>query len=557
LMCEVDSGEQNNAPCSLNPGQNILNSNISPVGGTSVAAPSFAGIMALVLQQLGPNARVGNANYVLYDLYSQNKSNASKVCLSNTANVSTATCIFYDVIVGNNSVACQGSTTNCSNTSTSANQYGVLVDPSAPTTPAWTAVAGYDKATGLGSVNVANLLTAWSSASLGTATPAITASPSGTVVHGANANFTVTVTSGSGTPTGDVSLIAEPPGFAELGIGTFSSGGSFTLSSGTVSITTNQLPGSPLVAGVPQPYPVVAQYGGDTKFAPDQSAPVNVTVSKENSLTTISMLGLNPGDGLYDAPISSATYGITPYIMRVDVPNLAGTQCSVSFVPCPSGNVKETYDAAMLPLNDFPITQTGKISNTSPLTSAGFLEDQLIGVPGGPHTIVAAYAGDNSYGPSTSSPFSFTVAAAPTTTTVSANPTTTTTITPVQLTAMITTTTGSIGNGPPGMVTFSASVIGTLGTATIVPTASSSVSNGPYTTPFGTATLTYPFGTMGNYSVTAAYTSGDLNYMGSSSGLVTVTVTGSAAPTITSLSPSSVLAGAGPQTLTINGTNFI
>ena len=67
------------------------------------------------------------------------------------------TCIFYDTVLGNNSVACAGGSTNCSNAT--SGQFGVLVDPTATTKPAFITKTGYDNATGLGSLNVTNLLT--------------------------------------------------------------------------------------------------------------------------------------------------------------------------------------------------------------------------------------------------------------------------------------------------------------------------------------------------------------------------------------------------------------
>ena len=57
--------------------------------------------------------------------------------------------------MGTNSVPCTGGTPNCS--ATLPSQTGVLVVLPGSTTEAWMAGAGYDMATGLGSVNVNNL----------------------------------------------------------------------------------------------------------------------------------------------------------------------------------------------------------------------------------------------------------------------------------------------------------------------------------------------------------------------------------------------------------------
>src|SRR5206468_684152 len=104
----------------------------------------------------GGSNRQGNANYVLYAL-------AKKAGASCTSSATEAAgCIFNDVTKGNsflptglpgvgtNSVPCQGGSLNCS-VSTVGNT-GVLVDPSHTTTEAWTATAGYDMTSGLGTV---------------------------------------------------------------------------------------------------------------------------------------------------------------------------------------------------------------------------------------------------------------------------------------------------------------------------------------------------------------------------------------------------------------------
>jgi hypothetical protein len=495
--------------------------------------------MAMVIQKEG-GARQGNANYVLYKLFRQDKATANLVCPSNAASVTVSTCIFYDVVTGNNSVACEGSTLNCSNTSAAANQFGVLVDPSAKTTPAFTAVAGYDKATGLGSVNVANLANAWGTANFTADTPAITASPSGTLPHGTNANFTVKVTA-TGTPTGDVSLIASPPGAAVVGIGPF------TLSGGTVSISTNQLPGG-------TSYPVVAQYAGDGTFEPNTSAAVNVTVSKESSKSVISLWTFDPNSGaVTNSNATTAVYG-SPYILRVDVTNASSQQCSAVAVPCPTGNVSLTNNGANL--NDFPISNSANPpSNTATLNSIGLLEDQPVQLPGGTDKLVATYAGDNSYSGSTSAADSVSITPGQTATGVVASPGSgVTTNTSVTLTATI--ATQSSGNGPTGTVTFTAGSA-TLGTAQVVGTAAANLNTSAPTAAFGTAVLPHTFATAGTYTVVATYASADGNYSGSaSSGANNATVvvaqgTSAANFAVTGSAATVTAGGSGNSTITV------
>jgi hypothetical protein len=99
-------------------------------GGTSASTASFAGIMALVVQKTG--ARQGQANVTLYQLAAQEQ---YLQCASN-ARISSS-CVFNDITTGDNAVP---------------GETGLY-----PATP------GYDLATGLGSIDVANLVNQWSS----------------------------------------------------------------------------------------------------------------------------------------------------------------------------------------------------------------------------------------------------------------------------------------------------------------------------------------------------------------------------------------------------------
>jgi Pro-kumamolisin, activation domain/Bacterial Ig-like domain (group 3) len=497
------------------------------VGGTSGSVQAFAGIMALINQSqatlANPAPRQGNANYIFYKLYKQNP---SKICPSNPAAVTAAGCIFYDVTTGNIAVACQGGTPNCSNTSTAANQYGVVVSAGVP---AWTATAGYDLATGLGTVNVANLAAAWGGAGLTASTTTVSASPSTTIAHGANASFSVHVASAGGTPTGQISLIATPTNAAQTGIGPFS------LASGSATFTTNMLPGGTA-------YNVVAHYSGDGTFAQSDSAPVLVTVSKESSKTVVALVTFDPAtNAIANTNASAAAYG-SPYIMRVDVTNTTGTVCSanldngaippINTIPCPTGKVSVTDSSS--PLNDFTISNSGASSNVAPLNRQGYFEDQPIQLPAGNHSIVAAYAGDDSYNSSTSAPNTISITKASTAVTMNPLPNASANF-PVALSATV--STASSGVGPTGTITFSSA--GTiLGSAPVIGTAAD-----PTSAPaIGSVTFAATFTTTGTKSVTASY-SGDSNYSPSGpSGAISVTVVSSGSFNITA-TPVTVTAG--------------
>jgi hypothetical protein len=151
--------------------------------------------MAMVNQKTG--VRQGNANYVLYPLAAQ----PGARCTSNAAAVTNPNCIFYDIVVGNNSVACVAGSPNCSNQSSSG--YGIMVSPADNSTPAWTTTPGYDLATGLGSVNAANLVNNWTSVSFQLALSSTSLTFGSQNVGSPSAPQTVTVTN---TGTGDLTI---------------------------------------------------------------------------------------------------------------------------------------------------------------------------------------------------------------------------------------------------------------------------------------------------------------------------------------------------------------
>jgi Pro-kumamolisin, activation domain/Bacterial Ig-like domain (group 3) len=408
VFCQAD---QNTGTGSSTTSCNLAGpyTNFQGGGGTSFGAPAFAGIMALVNQKTGE--RQGNANFVLYKLAAKTGAScASNSGMAPTANASS--CVFYDTPVGSNiSVACKAGTPNCSKTTGSG--YGVLmsnnVNDAPVTSPAWPTTANYDLATGLGTVNVANLVNNWNSVtftSINSITLTLTP-PSGetllTLKHGQSVGVTVNVS--PSTATGDVTLLASANSDPSLSTADL---GRFPLSGGAVSSNTTLLPGGT--------YNVTAHYAGDGTYAPSDSAPVPVTVSKESSKTAISLVTFNLTTGaIASSNAATAAYG-SPYVLRVDVTNSAGNPCSTTtpVIPCPSGQVTITDNSN--PLKDF------NGSNVVPLNEQGFLEDQPVQFPAGSHPLAASYAGDNSYTSSVSLTNTIAITQASTSTAVTASP---------------------------------------------------------------------------------------------------------------------------------------
>jgi len=470
VVCQSDVNPSG-ASCNLSsPFQDF-----SLVGGTSAATPVFAAVMALVNQVT--NNRQGNANYVLYGLAALDPNYKAGNCNASVGHTPTLGCVFNDVTKGNNSVACDHGTSNCSNGSGSG--FGILVSGN---NPAYLAGTGYDLATGLGSVNVTNLLTKWSSVTRATTTTALT-SPSGGTPSGTA--FTATVAVTPSTATGDVSLIALDNSTPPKVLGAF---GPFTLGSGgapagSVTVSTNLLP--------PGTANVEGSYGGDATHAASTSVAVAlsgpVAGANQPSTLTVYYVGFDANGNPLTPTTNSQNfvYGSgNGYFLKIVV---AGPNGSCSFsapntkpaFPCPTGTIK-LFDNGN-PLNDF--LQSASASNQASLNNQGFAEDQPINVSVGTHNITATYSGDKNYAAANSTnPLTLMVTQATTTTTVMSSLTSITRGTSVTLTATVGTT--SFGVGPTGSVQFSNG--GTnLGSSTCTPTAASGTTGA-----FCTATLT-------------------------------------------------------------------
>jgi subtilase family serine protease len=355
------------------------------IGGTSASTPSFAGIMALVDQQMssseGPTgARQGLANYVLYPLAAAQQAAGTACNASGTpALTPTSGCVFDDVTAGNNAVPGEVGY----GTSSAVYQAGL----------------GYDQATGLGSVNGVNLVNQWTAATFRPTTTTLTASSPTTIQHGQAVSFQITVApnNGTGTPAGDVSLIAAT-GPAGSPTNQTSVGG-FILSGGTVSASTNQLPGG-------GPYAVAAHYSGNSTstptgvFAPSDSNTLMVTVAPEGSATTLSNFTINNnGQTVAVSNGTSLPFG-SFLIVRADVAGLSGQGV-------PTGNVTFTDTFGSLPGPIFNPVANPVALNSQGNTSIGA---GVVNFDAGSHNISASYAGDASFNSSSSAqPVTFTI----------------------------------------------------------------------------------------------------------------------------------------------------
>jgi predicted secreted protein len=511
VVCQADAVPSNS--CSPTGSFSFLG-----VGGTSASAPSFAGILALIEQgesNAGRSRRQGNANFVLYKIA---QSAAGKSCNSSLRTDPTqpapAGCVFNDITKGNNSVPCAGGSLNCSSTTTGTN--GVLFTTIGATkTPAFTTTAGYDLATGLGTVNVTNLQLAWGAAvgtfkATSTSTNVNGGTTAVTVNHGVAVTLSATVTSGSGAPTGDVSF--PVPTAVNGGVGNATLNGS-----GAASLSTTFLPGGS--------YTVKAHYAGDGNFAAsDDPTGVPVVVNKENSKVQYGIVTFDANNSIISTNATALTYG-SPYILRIDILNSAGN----------STNCQPLANVANPPVSGCAVDATGMVTITDSINGAapapldtgtfvinsfGHSEDQPIQLTGGTHALSATYSGDISYNPVTVAVTdNVTVSKAATQISLAANPSTgVTTAIPVALTATIASNSNS-ATGTTGTVTFFNGGAQIGSPVTVTPIAAGNVGAG------GTATLTTTFTIAGTKTITVQY-NGDVNYAASAlSSSITVTVT--------------------------------
>jgi uncharacterized protein (TIGR03437 family) len=177
-------------------------------GGTSVTAPSFAGLTALLNQQLGSGG-VGNINPNLYSL----------------AQAGWASGMFHDITTGNNivTVACSKRAPNCG-----------------ATPVGYSAGVGYDQATGLGSVDAYRLVMGWTGNILPSSPANVVTllSNLSTVTANEVVYLTATATAANGTtPAGSVSFSIDG-----TSLGTAVLTGSAGSATATLTLTGSQLP---------------------------------------------------------------------------------------------------------------------------------------------------------------------------------------------------------------------------------------------------------------------------------------------------------------------------
>jgi len=239
-----------------------------PIGfyGTSGAAPSMAGIMALVNQALG--GRQGNFNPTLYSL-AATPSNG----------------VFNDVTVASSGVS------NCiiSTPSHCNNSIDLSAGSNPPVLEGYSVTAGYDLVTGWGSINVTNLLSALTSQTTLVKSTTSLAVSTNTISTNQTTTLTVLVFGAVGTPTGTIQLSSNGSAY----------GPALNIDFGRVVLAN-------VTFSTPGTYDLVAQYSGDSKYAPSSSTAVVI-----NSILPTFQLNASSTPVVVTSPGNSATSTIT------------------------------------------------------------------------------------------------------------------------------------------------------------------------------------------------------------------------------------------------------
>jgi hypothetical protein len=171
---------------------------------------------------------------------------------------------FNDVTIGGNDVPCVEGSPNCSLDTNGDGLY---------TLQNYIAAPGYDLASGLGSINGANLIADWDKITYQSTSTALSLSAA-SIVHGSPVTVTTAVTAAGGTPTGSVALVSTNTIPGQTGLA------AIELANGSGTTTSNQLPG-----GI---YILSGTYSGDSVYGASTSSGSSITVTPEPSTIAIS-----------------------------------------------------------------------------------------------------------------------------------------------------------------------------------------------------------------------------------------------------------------------------
>ncbi len=516
LFCSSDtsfwpSGQQ--ASCN-NGFRDAASGNLTVAGGTSFATPIFAGMLALINQQQNSTGQ-GLINPALYTLAS---------------NASTYTSAFHDIEGGDNKCD-TGESTFC---------------PNGPT--GYAAGTGYDLATGLGSLDLNNLMAAWGApTSTGTTTTLAlqTAVPSTTAP--VQVNITVASVSGGATPTGTVSMLvdgtADPtPVTLSNGTGTYSTtlqgngnhilvatySGNTTFASSTNTLVIDTLPQTTVNISTSSNSPVIGQQAtftftvqpttglnhptGNILISVDGTLVASRTLSADsvaNYSTSFTKLGQHSVLATYGGSNAFASSTSELDVNVVNGSKLTITPATLS----PRVGDTDTFtvnvsptSGSTLPTGTLRVLVDGQLLSPAPTLTDGSATFTAAFSGAGQHTVAVSYSGSDTFASATSTTTLYTLAALiNTTTTVIADSNTPNIGAQANFTIAVAPAAGSVA--PDGAITLIVDGVQT--------SAAPAFAN-------GTATYSAAFTTAGTHTVTAVYSGSET--FATSIGSATITV---------------------------------
>ena len=302
--------------------QSDVSGSLQRAGGTSFVSPQLAGVFALIEQKTGE--RLGQPNFVLYDMagveFGTSSYTAGTTCngsgasgVGTTSTVPDSTCIFYDVQTGNISQACTSGTANCY---TSSGSIGILSTSTTSAQPAYPAGQGFDLATGLGSLNIANLVNNWQTAAAGGIlyTPTVTVNATAaSYTYGLPSVITYTSTvSGPGSfPTGSVTFSGSPT-ISTIGSNTLvASSGCASGGTCTESTTRAFAPSATLPGGS---YTITGSYlsTNENYASGSGTTPLTVNLQTPTVAVTAVSIGLGTATANFSATVAYTGAGLSP-----------------------------------------------------------------------------------------------------------------------------------------------------------------------------------------------------------------------------------------------------
>jgi len=307
LYCSSDSTSTGITGSCSNGFRDSNGTYLTVAGGTSFAAPVFAGMLAILNQKQNSSGQ-GLINSTLYTLAS---------------NATTYASAFHDITSGTN--ACSGIST-CT---TAGSAY-------------YAATTGYDEATGIGSVDFYNLLSDWpatTASSLASSTTTLTAATS-TPTSGASDTITIKVATASSTVT------ATPTGTVSVTVDGTTVNSSLALSSGVATYSF-----SSTTSGA---HTIAAAYSGDTNYAASTGSVVVTIGSSSSSSSGSFTISLSPAA----VTIASGSSGTTSVVVT-PANSYTGT---VSFSLTTSNTYLQNY--ACYTISSASVTGTSAVTKT-------------------------------------------------------------------------------------------------------------------------------------------------------------------------------------------------